>query len=98
MHTGQTFEFAGAPNPVGQPQKIFVRVLSWTCTSNPMTGSYLPISSGVAIAGALEDMLHYKSAHPPCVTASARVAHFERRASVKGIIFQLLLSDCTSLK
>src|SRR3984957_9791044 len=61
-HTGQTFVFGGAPKPVGHPQKILVRVLSWTCTSNPMTGSYLPISSAVAMAGALEDMLHYKTA------------------------------------
>jgi hypothetical protein len=29
----------GAPKAVEQPQKIFVVVLSWACTSSPMTGS-----------------------------------------------------------
>ena len=40
-HTGQTFVFGGAPNRVEHEQKIFVAVSSWTCTSRPMTGSYL---------------------------------------------------------
>src|SRR5580704_2928769 len=39
-HTGHTFVFGGLPNWVEQPQKIFVLVRSWTCTSSPMTGSY----------------------------------------------------------
>jgi hypothetical protein len=38
--------FGGAPKLVGQPQKIFVRVASWTCTSSPITGSYRAIASG----------------------------------------------------
>ena len=46
--TGQTFVFGGAPKLVGQPQKIFVAVASWTCTSRPMTGSYFAIASGSA--------------------------------------------------
>src|SRR5437868_8857139 len=56
--TGQTLVLGGAPKPVAHPQKILLRVLSWTCTSNPITGSYFAISSGEAIAGALDDMLH----------------------------------------
>src|SRR5271163_984569 len=59
-HTEQTLLFGGAPKPVGQPQKILVRVLSWTCTSRPITGSYLAIASAVASSVALEDMLHYR--------------------------------------
>src|SRR6266849_5631010 len=60
-HTGQTLVFGGAPKLVGQPQKIFVLVPSWTCTSSPITASYLAISPGVAMAARLEDMLHYKN-------------------------------------
>ena len=40
-HTGHTFVFGGAPNRVEHEQKILVAVSSWTCTSSPMTGSYL---------------------------------------------------------
>src|SRR5437588_10514582 len=40
-HTGQTLVFGGAPKRVEHEQKIFVAVRSWTCTSRPMTGSYL---------------------------------------------------------
>ncbi len=32
-------ELGGAPKRVEQPQKIFERVRSWTCTSSPITGS-----------------------------------------------------------
>src|SRR5215475_5742448 len=42
-HTGQTLVFGGSPKCVEQPQKIFVFVSSWTCTSSPMTGSYLEL-------------------------------------------------------
>src|SRR5579863_8002590 len=59
-HTGQTFVLGGAPNPVAQPQKILVRVFSWTCTSSPITGSYFAISSGVATPKTPEAMLHYR--------------------------------------
>src|SRR5918993_352572 len=38
--TGQTWVLGSAPNPVGQPQNIFVAVLSSTCTSSPRAGSY----------------------------------------------------------
>src|SRR5258708_14051620 len=44
--TGQTLVFGGSPKRVEQPQKIFVRVRSWTWTSRPMTGSYLASASG----------------------------------------------------
>src|SRR5713226_2514252 len=37
--TGQTCVFGGAPNVVGQAQKIFERVRSRACTSRPMTAS-----------------------------------------------------------
>src|SRR5580658_2463049 len=57
--TGHTFVLGGAPNPVAQPQKIFVRVLSWTCTSRPITGSYFAISSGVATPETPEAMSHF---------------------------------------
>src|SRR5271167_4090430 len=40
-HTGQRLVFGGLPNRVEQPQKILVLVSNWTCTSRPMTGSYL---------------------------------------------------------
>src|ERR1700743_58684 len=46
--TGQTLVLGGAPKPVGQPQKILVRVPSCTCTSRPITGSYFAMSSGGA--------------------------------------------------
>ena len=48
----------GPPKLVGQPQKILVRVESWTCTSSPITGSYLVIGSSAR----LEDIgfFHYK--------------------------------------
>src|SRR5580704_14120029 len=59
-HTGQTLVLGGAPNPVRQPQKILVRVFSWTCTSSPITGSYFAISSGVATPKTPEAMLHYR--------------------------------------
>src|SRR5919198_3631043 len=32
--------FGGSPNESSQPQNIFVRVLSWTWISRPMTASY----------------------------------------------------------
>ncbi len=40
-HTGQTWVLGSAPNPVGQPQNILVRVPSSTCVSSPITGSYM---------------------------------------------------------
>ena len=44
-HTGQTWVFGSAPNPVGQPQNILVAVFSSTCTSSPSTGSKAAIAS-----------------------------------------------------
>src|ERR1700690_3395082 len=39
--TGHTLVFGGLPKRVEHEQKILVTVKSWTCTSSPMTGSYL---------------------------------------------------------
>jgi hypothetical protein len=44
-HTGQTWVLGSAPNSVGQPQNIFVRVPSSTCVSSPITGSYRATAS-----------------------------------------------------
>src|SRR6266849_3006539 len=44
--TGQTLVFGGSPKRVEQPQKILVRVRSWTWTSRPITGSYFARTSG----------------------------------------------------
>src|SRR5688572_19197425 len=38
--TGQTLVLGDAPNSLAQPHHILERVLSWTCVSRPMTGSY----------------------------------------------------------
>jgi len=38
-HTGHVWVFGGAPKVVGQPQNIFVRVVSCAWTSRPMTTS-----------------------------------------------------------
>jgi len=43
--TGQVWVLGAAPNSVGQPQNIFVAVLSSTCTSSPITGSNAAIAS-----------------------------------------------------
>src|ERR1700693_6301863 len=55
-HTGQTLVFGGSPKCVEQEQKILEAVRSWTCTSSPITGSYLAradteMSGVVAISG-----------------------------------------------
>src|SRR5580692_6878561 len=39
--TGQTLVLGGAPKRAEHEQKILVTVRSWTCTSSPITGSYL---------------------------------------------------------
>src|SRR5271167_2792264 len=56
IHTGQTFELGSAPKLVGHPQKILVRVASWTWTSSPITGSYFAITSADAMFIRLDDM------------------------------------------
>ena len=43
--TGVTWVFGSAPNSVGAPSNILVRVPSSTCTSMPMTGSNRPTAS-----------------------------------------------------
>src|SRR5690349_24462464 len=44
-HTGQVWVFGGAPNVVGQPQNILLRVVSCAWTSRPITTSYFVIGS-----------------------------------------------------
>src|SRR6185369_6531518 len=39
VQTGQMREFGSPPKPASQPQKSFVLVASWQCTSSPITGS-----------------------------------------------------------
>src|SRR5215207_3389356 len=48
--TGHVWVFAAAPNPDSQRQNIFVRVLSWTWISRPMTGSH-------AVSATIEQLL-----------------------------------------
>src|SRR5262245_3491163 len=58
-HTGQICVLGSAPNAVRQPQNIFVRVPSSTCTSSPMTGSYrLTTDSTLDTAVALMLLAH----------------------------------------
>ena len=38
--TGSVCSLGSAPNAADEPEKIFDRVASWTCTSRPMTASY----------------------------------------------------------
>src|SRR5208337_4416741 len=44
-HTGQTCVLGGSPKRVEQEQKILDLVRSWTCTSRPITASYLAQTS-----------------------------------------------------
>src|SRR4029077_11570480 len=77
--TGQTFVFGGGPKPVAQPQNIWVRVPSWTCTSSPITGSYFAMSSGAArsVANLLDYPLR-PNARPDAADQVSR--HDDRRA------------------
>src|ERR1700680_3195741 len=64
--TGQTFVLGGSQKRVEHEQKILVTVRSWTCTSSPMTGSYLAraatdVSGVVAISS---DYKGFSSAKP----------------------------------
>src|SRR5882672_11219811 len=43
---GQVLLFGASPKRLEHAQKIFELVRSWTCTSNPITGSYLASTSG----------------------------------------------------
>jgi hypothetical protein len=40
MQTGSIWVFGGAPKAVALLEKILERVLSWQCTSSPITASY----------------------------------------------------------
>src|SRR6185437_7544442 len=53
--TGQTFVFGSAPNLFAQPQNALVAVSNWTCTSRPITGSYLARISGDKAAEAIDE-------------------------------------------
>ena len=56
-HTGQVWVLGGAPNWVEQPQKILVAVLSWACTSSPMTGSNVVMGSLILFFNQLDKSL-----------------------------------------
>src|SRR5271154_3636883 len=57
--TGQTLEFGGAPKRAEHEQKILVTVRSWTCTSSPITGSYLA-RAATDVSGVVAICLDYK--------------------------------------
>ena len=99
--TGQTLVLGGAPKPVGQPQKILVRVLSWTCTSSPITGSYFAISSGVATPNTPEAMLHFIkrdcSWWTVTETATSSLGLRQVDAEVFRVGFDLSLSEADEL-
>src|SRR5580658_11346066 len=67
--TGQTFVFGGAPKRVEHEQKILDTVRSWTCTSNPITGSYLA-RAATEVSGVVAISSDYKG-----LVASFRRAH-----------------------
>src|SRR5580658_3549432 len=67
--TGKTLLFGCAPKLVGQAQKILVAVASWTCTSRPITGSYLAIRPGPARSTNADDMLLYYIVRRPILAA-----------------------------
>src|SRR5580700_5268361 len=66
--TGQTLVLGGSPKRVEQEQKIFVTVKSWTCTSKPITGSYLA-RAATEVSGVVAISRNYKG---PVVPARAR--------------------------
>jgi hypothetical protein len=75
---GHTLVFGGAPKLVGHPQKILVRVASWTCTSSPMTGSYLAMRSAGAMFNVVEDKIHYINLLPrPGISMDSSLGTFE---------------------
>src|ERR1700677_4524103 len=57
--TGHTFVFGGAPKRVEHEQKILEKVRSWTCTSNPITGSYLA-RAATDVSGVVAISRYYK--------------------------------------
>jgi hypothetical protein len=59
-HTGQTFVLGGAPKRVEQEQKIFDAVRSCTCTSSPMTGSYL-VRAATEVSAVLDISSDYRA-------------------------------------
>src|SRR5215471_1183745 len=68
-HTGQVLELGGSPKRVEQEQKIFDLVRSCTCTSSPITASYLALTSVATLI----------SPHAPhACTSQASTAHDTR--------------------
>src|ERR1700730_3998422 len=57
--TGQTLVFGGLPKRVEQEQKIFDTVRRWTCTSRPITGSYLA-RAATEVSGVVAISRNYK--------------------------------------
>src|ERR1700723_746787 len=57
--TGQTLVLGGSPKRVEQEQKIFDTVKSWTCTSKPITGSYLA-RAATEVSGVVAISRNYK--------------------------------------
>ena len=51
VQTGQVCVLGAPPKRVVQPQKIFVRVASSTCTSRPMTISYVAMAYSSFLPG-----------------------------------------------
>src|SRR5437868_10419253 len=72
-HTGHVLLFGEAPKSVEQRQKIFVAVLSWTCTSSPTTISYVAAQRETVaeVIGALR-LRAAARAHRPRRTFDAR--------------------------
>src|SRR5205809_3946509 len=64
-HTGQVLVLGGAPNWLGQEQKILDRVNNWACTSRPMTASY-------SIAGKSPTYLNHPGKAPALRASSSR--------------------------
>src|SRR5713101_9496229 len=85
--TGQTLVLGGSPKWVEQEQKILVAVRSWTCTSNPMTGSYFD-ADATDTSGVATIIAHYKcrpmwgghSCPPPLKLILYLAVRFDERA------------------
>ena len=74
-HTGQTFVLGSSPNPLRQPQNIFVRVESSTWHSSPMT-----VSSSAMTRGSLSKTVGRASGPAPIIGGWPRAARRTHRA------------------
>src|SRR5580692_1024593 len=77
--TGQTLVFGGAPKRVEHEQKILDTVNSWTCTSSPITGSYLA-RAPAAVSGVVAISSDYKGF--AAIGPSRSLVKLGRRAQV----------------